>query len=207
MSYLTLEDRIVIQSMIDKGEMYKDIAKVLKRAPSSVSYEVSRNSVNGVYNALRSQEMTRYKLKNRHLGKKKAPSSNVKVLDEALPLIEARQSLNSRITLNERHIIARLVQEGRSCGEIGKLIGRGKNTIVQEIRKNGGRFQYNPEQAQAESDMRHELRNSNVSAKLKNHAKGDEYFNPYTHLRGRIENLEMQIEILTETIRKLTSEH
>jgi len=45
-----------------------------------------------------------------------------------------------RLTLKERQLIERYLKEGYSCGEISKLITRGKNTISTEVRINGGRL-------------------------------------------------------------------
>jgi IS30 family transposase len=113
---------------------------------------------------------------------------------------------NARLTLQERYIIQRLLHEGHSCNEIAKLIGRGKNTIVVEVRRAGGREKYEPEKAQRDSDKRYIDDRHAKSHTLKERAKTERYFNPYISLKERIENLEMQIEILTDTIKQMRNQ-
>jgi IS30 family transposase len=42
-------ERLEIAILLNKGYSYKDIAKVLKRSPNTISREIKENSVNGEY--------------------------------------------------------------------------------------------------------------------------------------------------------------
>ena len=46
--------------------------------------------------------------------------------------------------------------DGFSSSRIGEMLGRGKNVVVVEVRRNGGKENYDPVKAQRESDKRHE---------------------------------------------------
>lgn len=43
------EERLEIAILLEKGYTYRAIARVLKRSPNTISYEVSENSVRGIY--------------------------------------------------------------------------------------------------------------------------------------------------------------
>ncbi len=55
---------------------------------------------------------------------------------------------NSPLTLEERNKIKEFIEVDYSLSSISRLIGRGKNTVVQEVRRNGGRENYNPQKAE-----------------------------------------------------------
>ncbi len=110
---------------------------------------------------------------------------------------------NTRLTYNERCIIARLLKELKNCSEIASIIGRGKNTVNVEIRRSGGRDKYDALRAQKESDQRYMIDRHKRQKTLQKLAKQEGYSNPYLCLKERIECLEMQIEILNDTIKEL----
>jgi len=101
----------------------------------------------------------------------------------------------------ERKIIYKMMKKAHSCGEIAKFLGRGKNSIVVEVRRNGGRDAYDPVIAEQQARERTVRRIKKSSETTKGKVA-----NPYKHLSDRIENLEMQLEIVTETLKELTRE-
>ena len=108
---------------------------------------------------------------------------------------------NNHLTLEERHQIKKWLLRGYSCGKIAVILDRGKNTIVLEVRKNGGKENYDPVKAYEAHKHRMELGNEK---KRKAAPLGA---NPYTNMSHRISNLEMQMEILFDEIRSLRSGH
>lgn len=113
---------------------------------------------------------------------------------------------NSRLTLGERQLIEKLLKQSQSCSHIAGVIGRSKNAVVVEVRRAGGRETYSAEKAQEESDHRFNVARFSKSRKLTiAHGEGI-VETPYITLKRRLECLEMQLEILTEQIRKLQNE-
>lgn len=49
-------ERLEIAILLQKQYSYRDIAKVLKRSPNTISYEVKNNSVNGQYDPLKAEK-------------------------------------------------------------------------------------------------------------------------------------------------------
>lgn len=107
----------------------------------------------------------------------------------------------SPLTLIERKFIKREIDKNISLSEIAKDLDRGKNTIILEVRVNGGRENYDPHKANNRAIENKLKRIEDVSAKMKE--KGT---SPYVSMSKRIENLEMQVEILSETIKEVLHE-
>ena len=63
--YLTLDERIVIASLLEKNQSYTTISKILGRNLSTISKEVRRNSVNGVYQPAIANDKVQKRLKER----------------------------------------------------------------------------------------------------------------------------------------------
>ena len=99
------------------------------------------------------------------------------------------------LCFEERALIEKFLKMGLTCSEIGRRLGRGKNTIVVEVR-NKGREGYTATKAQKQSDETRSLGYKKLSEI--NSGKKKTYF-----YKERIENLEMQVEILHETIKEL----
>lgn len=95
------------------------------------------------------------------------------------------------LTLEERIQIEVLLNQDISCKHIAERIGRSINGITTEVRKNGGKKLYNALDAHAKW--------SSILARR----RGELPLIKSSLLITRIENLEMQLEILTETIRGL----
>jgi len=55
--HLGENERFVIELMLNKGDSQGDIAKFLGYSRTTISREISRNSVDGKYNATRAQGM------------------------------------------------------------------------------------------------------------------------------------------------------
>ena len=49
--HLSFEERFVIETLFNKGLSIRAIAEFLERSPSTISYEIKKNSVNGKYSA------------------------------------------------------------------------------------------------------------------------------------------------------------
>lgn len=102
---------------------------------------------------------------------------------------------NKAFTFDERKLIEKHVKTGKSCGDIAKLIGRSKNGVVTEVRRGGGKF-YTAKTGQNIADTNLE----NKYRKLSERNKGN---NVSFRMKQRIENLEMQVEILHDAIKEL----
>jgi len=54
-------ERLEIAILLDKKYSYRDIGKVLKRSPNTISYEIKNNSVDGVYDPIKADNKARNK--------------------------------------------------------------------------------------------------------------------------------------------------
>lgn len=105
------------------------------------------------------------------------------------------------ITLEERREINKLLREGFSLSEISRKLSRGKNTVIAEVRRNGGAESYNPVQAEARAILM-----KNKRAARCRELNQTRPLSPYEQLAQRIQNLEMQVEILVDAIKELSHE-
>lgn len=101
------------------------------------------------------------------------------------------------ITFEERKQIEKHIQAGLSCCETARRIGRSKNGVVAEVRKGGGKH-YSAKIAQNLTDKTLEEK----YRKLSERSKGNDVS---FRMKRRIENLEMQVEILHDAIKELMS--
>jgi IS30 family transposase len=108
------------------------------------------------------------------------------------------------LILEERKAIEKGIKEGLSSLAISKNINRGKNSVVVEIRRSGGRENYSAIEAQEAATYRRKHKYEKLKEFYKQNPEKANNF--YKGLQHRIEALEMQIEILTETIREITHE-
>lgn len=95
----------------------------------------------------------------------------------------------------ERLQIWELLKSGHSCGDIAKVLFRGKNTVVFEVRRNGGKDAYDPIEAHNKAQQRKLDRYES----LKTNYEPDTH--PMTRIKNKIEALEMQVEILLDLIK------
>jgi IS30 family transposase len=103
--------------------------------------------------------------------------------------------------LEEREFIATLLKQELSFTKIAQKLNRGKTTINREINSNGGRLSYDPLQAAKSSREKRLLGYEKMKIKRKK-----QFMHGKLNNSRRIENLEMQIEILLETIKELKRE-
>lgn len=97
-------------------------------------------------------------------------------------------------TLNERKIIQSLLAVGKTGGEIAKALNRSKTGTNFEIRKHGGRRSYDAVQAHNAAVKANNERIEKL--RVKNKKKPES-------LGIRVEALEMQINIIKETLKGL----
>lgn len=94
-----------------------------------------------------------------------------------------------------------MLKKGSSLAEIARKIGRGKQTIAAEVSKNGGRDAYKAAEAHKSATQRKVERDIKCSYAIKNR-----FLLSRDDLVERIENLEMQLEIISETLKEVTRE-
>lgn len=104
---------------------------------------------------------------------------------------------NTPLTLGERKKIEALLRTGISCSAISRKIERGKNTVVSEVKRCGGRLTYTAKEAQ----KRYEQTRNERYEKLRQINLGQR--SSVTTMTERIDCLEMQVEILSETLKEL----
>lgn len=100
-------------------------------------------------------------------------------------------------------MIKDLLGKSLSCSEISRAIGRARNTVIAEVRRNGGRFLYDPIIAEERylKGKQERVERCRLIA-----ITGDPQLGQYKILETRIQNLEMQIEILVDMIKELRNE-
>ncbi len=103
---------------------------------------------------------------------------------------------NHHMTLQERQEIEKHLRRGLGLFEIVKRIGRSESAIYKELKRNGGKKTYSAELAQNLANSLQQEKNSRLCLARQNK-------NSDIHTQQRIENLEMQVEILHETIKEL----
>jgi len=104
--------------------------------------------------------------------------------------------MSHELSFRERKEIEKGLKLGKSCCCIGLEIRRSKNCIVTEVRNNGGKGEYSAVQAQ---DRAYALRQE----KYERLAERNKTVKPSFEMKKRIENLEMQVEILYDTIKEI----
>jgi len=105
----------------------------------------------------------------------------------------------TRLSFKERKLIQKLINENLSLSEISRKLNRSKNCVVVEVRVNGGRSSYTADDAQNRSDLANFEKRNNLHKLNKNVPKVFLY-------KERIQNLEMQIEILIDKIKELSND-
>ena len=111
------------------------------------------------------------------------------------PNIEKKGFNASRLKLEERKIIEKLLKENKSCSYIASHLKRSKNGIVVEVRKGGYREKYDALERQKESDK--------IQVSRAQHLHKNVGFSPYVSMSERICNLEDQMGILFDIIKTM----
>lgn len=100
------------------------------------------------------------------------------------------------LTFEERIIIEKHRKLGISCRKISTILGRGKNTIVVEVKRNSIDGKYCADKAQKFAEERRIKQYEKLSELNKKNS-----FSPLGILKQKIENIEMQLDILFEILR------
>lgn len=137
-------------------------------------------------------------------GMAKASSRKKGHIEENINLVSIKKERKhpfSPLTFAERKIIEKYIKQNYSASEISRLIRRGKNTVIVEIRRNEGREKYSALQAQKDSRLRKEK----ADKKRKNN--GTQLpLSPYQLLAKRVENMEMQLDIITTILKEIKND-
>jgi IS30 family transposase len=99
------------------------------------------------------------------------------------------------LTFEERKLLEKYAKTKMSCIEISKIIGRSKNCVTVEYRIAGGRQTYDAQKAHENANEKRELKYKRLSERNRGRVFSK------NHLR--LASLEMQIEILHDTIKGL----
>lgn len=100
------------------------------------------------------------------------------------------------ISFEERQKIEDYLKQNVSGNRIAQLLNRSTTGIQTEILRGGGRDKYSAVNA-------HEIYLNNKKERLLKISKNLKGRNPLSPLHKRMQNLEMQIEILTDTIKEI----
>ena len=116
------------------------------------------------------------------------------------------QNMNTPLTFNERCEIKKWLDRRYSCSKISKILKRGKNTVVHEVRRNGGVDNYNPVEAHNKALNRKVIRDIKCSKTIRektsnNYPSMEDKISKL--MNDRISNLEMQVEILIDEIKRI----
>ena len=102
------------------------------------------------------------------------------------------------LKLEDREKIHFYIKSGLSLSEISRKIYKPKNTVVTEVRRNGGRELYDPVEAQNYHVKLREEANLKRSKKTKNQEN-----NFLKWIKIKIQNIEFQLDILSDVIKQL----
>ncbi len=138
------------------GRSFRYIAKVIGRTPPIVADEVLINGGRTGYNAFKSMK------KAKQMGM--FPEYEVDVSDAEL---EERKNSHVPLGYEEQCLIRKMIDQGYSLSSIAPILKRGKNTIVLEVRKNGGRIKYEAKSAQEQAEKKRleRIQKSSVNGK------------------------------------------
>lgn len=101
------------------------------------------------------------------------------------------------ITFEERKQIEKHIKAGLSCCETSRRIGRSKNGVISEVRRTGRKF-YSAKVAQNLADWARNEKHRKLLERNKGNVTTFRF-------KQRIENLEMQVEILHAAIKEILS--
>jgi hypothetical protein len=115
---------------------------------------------------------------------------------------QEKNNYNQPINLSERNQIQKFLAQNYTISTISRIIGRSKNGILVEVRRNGGRKCYN-------ATLAHERATNIKKTKYENISKinATRGINPWKNIKKRIEILEMQLEIVIDYIQNQKKEN
>jgi IS30 family transposase len=96
------------------------------------------------------------------------------------------------LDFEERKLLEENLKRNYTMQKIARIMNRSGTGLTKEVKKNGGRLKYNAIEAQKRADFHRENRDRS------NYQQGKFY-----KLDLKITNLEMQMDILVETIKEL----
>lgn len=173
--HYTFEEKQQIENYLKQGKSIYSIAKSINRSSNGLSYEIRRNGGTENYSA----EQSHKKL----------------ILNNSEPQDGAKH-----LAYWERETIQNKIEEGLSSCSIAKFLCRSSSGICYEIRKNGGRGNYNAQLAQEFYENKQSNKSKVSASYLKNSWKRSEA------MELNIETLKMQVDILFDMIKKLQKE-
>ncbi len=100
------------------------------------------------------------------------------------------------LSLEQRQKIQEFIKTPMTFVEMSPLIGKSKSTIAAEVKSNGGRLHYNAHEAQARADKK---KSNSTSTEMPIESQS----NLEKSLDSRVKSLEMQVQILSETLKEL----
>lgn len=104
--HIQKEERLEISVLLSKGYSQRDIAKVLKRSPGTISDEIKNNSINGKYDPKKAQHKAYVKRwKSKHQGMKVAQNTELRnYVESKLKEDWSPEQIAGRIEKYDKHI-------------------------------------------------------------------------------------------------------
>jgi IS30 family transposase len=94
-----------------------------------------------------------------------------------------------------------MLDQGYNYRAISDIISRGFSTVVREVSRGGGKDKYNPDKEHELAGERHANMGNRIKTKQITTEKSGQLCNE--DMENRLRNLEMQVEILAETCKRL----
>lgn len=104
--HIKAAERKEIKLFLDKGYNRREIARMMKKSPNSISYEIKKNSVNGLYNPEKAQAKARNRRKNsKYQGMKIISDKNLwGYIEEKMSRHWSPENISDRIKNIDKHI-------------------------------------------------------------------------------------------------------
>mgnify|MGYP003396458589 FL=1 len=133
--HISLDERKKIENFLSSGMSLNKISIALGRARNTINFELKRAGGREGYTAEKAQQAFEDRCRTNILASKTRSD-------------EMRNIESKLFKFEEREQIQKLISQGLSASAIARKIGRSKNGVIVEIRKNGGREKYNASLAQ-----------------------------------------------------------
>jgi len=104
--HFTKIDRLEISILLNKGHSIRDIARILKKSPSSISREIKNNSTKGIYDPNKAHHKSRVKRsKSKYQGMKIRKNSGLEeYVQDKLGRHWSPEEISNRIKNHDKHI-------------------------------------------------------------------------------------------------------
>lgn len=175
---LTFEERLKIESGCKLNVSVNAIARSLSRTDTCVRQEIKRNGGKEKYSAQEGQLRLDQTLKNKI---------------EKLKAFNKTRPTRVFIKDEDRFEIERLLKEGFSAQAIARQLNKPANTVIREIRVNGGRDLYCAEESIKTRKKIWDQRTKELSERVPK----------IITLNEKVEAIGMQLDIILEIVRKL----